>query len=76
MNISSLFRIKDYLKVFKTNHPKFVPEAKKVFAKGFCKDQEIAIAVRYPDGTEFKMGVRVQESDLPFFEAIKELLTK
>ena len=50
MNISVLFTIKDKLKVFKENHPKFVPEAKKVFDKGFTEDQEIAIAVRYPDG--------------------------
>ena len=76
MNISALFGIKDHLKVFKQNHPKFVPEAKKVFEKGFCEDQEVAIAVRYPDGTEIKMGVKVKESDLPFFNAIKELLTK
>ncbi len=76
MNISALFKIKDHLSVFKENHPKFVPEARKVFAKGFCEDQEIAIAVRYPDGTEYKMGVRVKDSDLPFLDSVKELLTK
>ena len=76
MNIAALFSIKDKLSTFKTNHPGFVPEAKQVFDKGFCEDQEIAFAVRYPDGTEYKMGVRVKESDLPFLEAIKELLTK
>ena len=38
MNISALFKIKDHLSVFKENHPKFVPEARKVFAKGFCEE--------------------------------------
>ena len=76
MNLSALFSIRDHLKVFKANHPGFVPKAREVFEKGFCEDQEIAIAVRYPDGSEYKMGVKVQETDLPFFEAIKDLLMK
>ena len=76
MNISALFKIKDHLKVFKDNHPDFVPEAKKVCAKGFCEDQEVSITVKYPDGTEIEMGVKVKETDLPFFNAVKELLTK
>ena len=76
MNISAIFKIKDNLSVFKQNHPKFVPEMKKVFDKGFCGEQEIAIAVRYPDGTEIKTGVKVKESDLPFLYSVKELLTK
>ncbi len=76
MNISALFKIKDHLKVFKGNHPDFVPEAKKVFAKGFCEDQEVAITVKYPDGTQIDMAVKVKDTDLPFFNSVKELLTK
>ncbi len=76
MDISALFRIKDHLKVFKGNHPGFVPEMKKVFDKGFTEDQELAIAVRYPDGTEIKAGIRIKETDLPFLYTVKDLLTK
>ena len=76
MNMSALFKIKDHLKVFKGNHPDFVPEAKKVFAKGFCEDQEVAITVKYPDGTQIDMAVKVKDTDLPFFNSVKELLTK
>ena len=76
MNIGALFNIKKDLNAFKSNHPKLVPEVKKVLSKGFCEDQEIAVAIRYPDGTEVKTGIRLQETDLPFFETIKAFLER
>ena len=45
-----------------------------MYAKGFEEGQEIAVAVRYPDGTEFKTGIRVQESDLEMLELVKGLM--
>ena len=44
-----------------------------VNSKGFCADQEIAVAVRYPDGTEYKTGIRVTESDLQLLNMLKGL---
>ena len=31
------------------------------------------MAVRYPDGTEYKTGIRVQASDLELLEIVKSL---
>jgi hypothetical protein len=36
--------------------------------------QEVAIAVRYPDGTEYKTGVKVTEDDLQLLSMLRELL--
>ena len=75
MNLGALLDIKNKLNRFRSNHPKLEEEGKKVLSKGFCEGQEIAIAVRYPDGTEIKTGIRVTESDLPFFESLKDLIS-
>lgn len=59
---------------FKYNHPKTEEFANSMRAKGFCENQEIAIAVRYPDGTELKTGIRVQASDLELLNTVASLL--
>ena len=41
--------------------------------KGFCEGQEIAVAIRYPDGSEFKTGIRVRAEDLALLEMLKGL---
>lgn len=73
MDISKLFGIKQYWEVFKGNHPKLLPIIAQLGEKEICEGQEIAIAVRYPDGTEIKTGIRLQQSDLPLFETLKEM---
>ena len=72
MNIQALLGIKQNLGIFRSNHPKLASSAREVLNKGFCEGQEIAIAVRYPDGTVIKSGITLQASDLPLFEGIKE----
>lgn len=73
MNIQNLFKLKKAKNTFIANHPKLPGFAGKVKKKGFCEDQEIAIAVRYPDGTEYKTGIRVKPTDLELLNAIKDL---
>lgn len=58
---------------FCARHPK-VPD----FMNGIrntpaCEGQEIAVAVRYPDGTEYKCGIRVRAEDLAMLETLKTL---
>ena len=74
VNISSLFGIKKNLGTFKRNHSDLIPDIKEVFKKGFCEGQEISVTVTYPDGTKIDTDVMLQESDVPFFNAIKELI--
>ena len=56
-----------------TNHPKLVPFIRGVSSKGVCENMEIAVAVRYPDGTEYKAGIRVTASDLEQLEKLKKM---
>ena len=74
MNIQSLLSLKQHLGVFKANHPKLAQSGQEVLNKGFCEGQEIAIAVRYPDGTVIKSGITLQKSDLPLFDTLKSIL--
>ena len=73
MDITSLFKVKEAWAKFTATHPKVPAFLNSVKQKGFEEGQEIAIAVRYPDGTEFKTGIRVQKSDLELLELAKSL---
>lgn len=58
---------------FMANHPKVEPFLENINRKGFCEGQEIAIAVRYPDGEEYKTGIRVTQEDLDLLNLLKGL---
>jgi len=73
MDFGALLKLKQAWSIFSANHPKVGPFINQVSSKGFCENQEIAIAIRYPDGTEYKTGVRLQESDLQLLNTIKDL---
>ncbi|MBO4361086.1 MAG: hypothetical protein J5822_09445 [Eubacteriaceae bacterium] len=71
MDLGSLLKLKQAWKTFSANHPKvpaFVEDVKK---KGAEKDMELAVAIRYPDGTELRCGVRLQDSDIALFDIFK-----
>lgn len=55
------------------NHPKLPPFIQGVSSKGAVEGMEIAVAVRYPDGAEYKAGIRVTASDLEQLEKLKKL---
>lgn len=73
MNIGSIFAIKQAKGKFFNNHPKAEKFVDDVKAKGFCEDMEIAVAVRYPDGTELKTGIKVKDSDMQMLEMFKDM---
>ncbi|MDD6190659.1 MAG: hypothetical protein PUB75_03600 [Firmicutes bacterium] len=73
MNLNGLFRIKQSKDIFFRNHPKAETFAEEIKSKGFCEGMEIAVAVRYPDGTEHKTGIRVQASDMQLLNTFREL---
>lgn len=73
MDFGALFKLRQAWAKFSANHPKVPGFVSDVSGKGFCEGQEIAIAIRYPDGTEYKTGIRVQESDLELLETLKKL---
>ena len=54
------------------NHPKLPAFITGVKEKGAAEGMEIAVAVRYPDGTEQKAGVRVKASDLELLNYLAE----
>lgn len=73
MNFESIFKAMQAKDKFMSNHPKMEQFLNNVQAKGFCEKQEIAVAVRYPDGTEYKTGLWVTQSDLELLNALKNL---
>lgn len=73
MNFEGIFKAMQAKDKFMRNHPKVETFLNNVQTKGFCENQEIAIAVRYPDGTEYKTGIRVTQSDLELLNVLKNL---
>ena len=72
MDIGAMFKMKESWQKFSNNHPKVPGFLDNVRTKGFYEGQEIAIAVRYPDGTEYKTGIRLQKSDLELLDIVKK----
>ena len=70
LDFGAIMKLKQSWGTFCMNHPKVQPFINQVKAKGAEEGQEIAIAVRYPDGTEFKTGIRVQAGDLELLKTI------
>ena len=73
MDFGAVFKLKQAWNVFCGNHPKVPGFVAEVSAKQPCVGQEIAVAVRYPDGTEVKTGIRLQESDLELLELLQKM---
>ena len=73
MGIPNPFALKDAWNKFSQTHPKVPGFIDDVKNKGFCEGQEIAIAARYPDGVEYKTGIRVRAEDLALLDMLKNL---
>ncbi len=74
LDFGAMLKLRGAWQHFNENHPKAVEFGNEVGSKGFCEGQEIAVAVRYPDGTEYKTGIRVQASDLELLEIVKGMM--
>ncbi len=64
MDLRVFFKLKQAWETFTRNHPKVPPFVSGIQSKGAVEGMEIAVAVRYPDGTEYKTGVRLNDSDM------------
>ena len=72
-NIGAAFKVKKAWDTVSRNHPKLEGFIAGVRSKGAEENMEIAVAVRYPDGTEFKTGIRVSASDMEVLSSLKGL---
>ena len=73
MDLSTLMKLRQAWNTFSANHPKVPPFLKAVKNRPFVPGTEIAVAIRYPDGTEAKTGIRVQPADLELLNSLREL---
>lgn len=73
MNFDALFKVRKAWGEFAKNHPKVPVFINNLQNKKACEGMEIAVAIRYPDGDEFKTGIRVKESDLELLEILKTI---
>ena len=74
LNFQSLLTFNSAKSKFLANHPNVEPFIDRLNARNPEVGQEVAIAVRYPDGTEYKTGVRITEDDMQLLELLRELL--
>ncbi|MBR0456364.1 MAG: hypothetical protein IJJ01_06805 [Firmicutes bacterium] len=74
LNFQSLLTFNSAKNKFLSNHPAVQPFIDNLNSRDPEPGQEVAIAVRYPDGTEYKTGVKVTEDDLQLLNLLKELL--
>jgi len=73
LDIGTILKGKQEVKKFLSNHTKFGTLINQVKEKGFIEGQEVSIAIRYPDGTEYKAGLKVKEEDLKLLNMIKNI---
>ena len=74
MNFQTLMTLNQSKEKFMANHPQVQPFLDDVNRREPEVGQEAAIAVRYPDGTEYKTGVRVTEGDLDLLNTLRQFL--
>ena len=59
---------------FIRNHPEFYPFLKKTFGSEISKDTLIEVTVIKPGKEKEVTKIKVEESELPLFEAVKDIL--
>ena len=74
MNFQTLMTLNQSKATFMGNHPQLQQFLNDVNGREPEVGQEVAIAVRYPDGTEYKTGVRVTEGDLDLLNTLRQFL--
>ena len=74
MNLQTLMTLNQSKATFMGNHPQLQKFLDDVNRREPEVGQEVAIAVRYPDGTEHKTGIRVTEGDLDLLNTLRQLL--
>ena len=73
MDLQTLFAAKKAWEQFTKNHPKVPEFLDSVKDRGIEVGQEIAIAVKYTDGTIVKTGIRVSENDMDLIKLVNNM---
>ena len=73
MGIKDMMAMRGALVGFASRHPKAATFVNDIRAAGTVPGQEIAVAVRYPDGREFKAGIRLTQEGIEMLETLKSM---
>ena len=73
MDFNAIMRLQQEWNNFQMRHQKVPAFLAGIRSKQPCVGQEIAVAIRYPDGSEFKTGIRVTAEDLALLETLKSI---
>lgn len=74
LNPKNLLKARSAWGSFRSNHPNVLPFLRDVLNKGIKEDVQFEVLVHYPDGTDKKLGIRLKQSDLEFFEVLQNTL--
>lgn len=73
MDFGQTLKIGQLMAGFLKNHPKVAGFAEGVRREGIREGMEIAVAVRYPGGEEYKTGIRVRPEDLEILDELRKM---
>ncbi len=76
MDFGQTWKIGQLTATFFKNHPKVTGFAEGVRREGIREGMEIAVAVRYPGGEEFKTGIRVRQEDIDLLDELRKMSPK
>ena len=73
MDIRKILQFKTALDQVNKNHPKLLPFFKAVENDGIVPGMVIEITVRTPEGRERTANIKVQQSDIELWNALREM---
>ena len=74
MDFNSLLMMKQAWGTFRNNHPKFPEFLRTVKKRGISEGTEVLISVTYPDGQNFKAGLKLKQSDIELLNSLGQFL--
>ena len=74
MDFNSLLMMKQAWGTFRNNHPKVPEFLRTVKKRGISEGTEVLISVTYPDGQNFKAGLKLKQSDLELLDSLGQLM--
>lgn len=74
MNPAKLFKMKQSIDTFSSNHPKFIQFLKAVQTDAVKTDTVIEFNVTTADGKEISSNIKLKESDIAMFQDFSEMM--